>query len=190
MQFKRHRLENGLEVIAEITADALSTSIGFFVNTGSRDETPEMSGMSHFLEHMVFKGSATRDVDAVNREFEAMGAAINACTGEEHTVYYSTVLPECAEKAIEIWADILRPSLRDEDFVTEKDVILEEIQIYLDMPPFGADQKSLQSFFRVPPAGQSGRRDERDRFRDDRPDDARLPPEPLRLEQDRVGRLR
>jgi predicted Zn-dependent peptidase len=141
MEFRREQLSNGLEVIAEVNADAHSQSIAFFVRTGARDETDDVAGVSHFLEHMCFKGTPTRSAEDVNREFDEIGAHHNAFTSEECTAYYASVLPEYQQSAIELLADILRPSLRTEDFDTEKKVILEEIQMYLDQPPFGMDDR-------------------------------------------------
>ena len=127
MEFRRQTLDNGLEVIAEISPKAYSTALGYFVNTGSRDETAEISGVSHFLEHMVFKGTPTRSAEDVNRELDEIGSQSNAFTSEEHTVYYARVLPESQSRATELLSDIMRPSLRDEDFEMEKQVIIEEI---------------------------------------------------------------
>jgi predicted Zn-dependent peptidase len=139
MQFNRYTLPNGLEVIAECDPSALSLAMGFFVQTGSRDEAPVEAGVSHFLEHMVFKGTARRSAEDVNREFDELGAHYNAFTSEESTVYYASLLPEHQAPAIDLLADILRPSLRTEDFNMEKKVILEEIEMYLDQPPYGMD---------------------------------------------------
>lgn len=139
MQFNRHTLPNGLEVIAERDPSALSLAMGFFVQTGSRDEAPADAGVSHFLEHMVFKGTARRSAEDVNREFDELGAHYNAFTSEESTVYYASLLPEHQAPAVDLLADILRPSLRTEDFDMEKKVILEEIEMYLDQPPYGMD---------------------------------------------------
>jgi predicted Zn-dependent peptidase len=141
MEFRKQQLDNGLEVIAEVNDDAHSMSIAFFVRTGARDETDDIAGVSHFLEHMCFKGTPTRSADDVNREFDEIGAHHNAFTSEECTAYYASVLPEYQQPAVELLADILRPSLRTEDFETEKKVILEEIQMYLDQPPFGMDDR-------------------------------------------------
>jgi predicted Zn-dependent peptidase len=141
LEFHKHVLPNGLEVVAEANSDAHSASVGFFVRTGSRDETDEVAGVSHFLEHMCFKGTPRRSADDVNREFDEIGAHYNAFTSEECTVYYASVLPEYQEGAIDILADIMRPSLRQDDFDMEKKVILEEIQMYLDQPPFGMDDR-------------------------------------------------
>jgi len=91
----------------------------------------------------------------VNRQFDEMGAHYNAFTGEEQTVYYAAILPEYQTTALELLADILRPSLREDDFVTEKKVILEEIRMYDDQPPFGADEKCRALYFGNHPLGRS-----------------------------------
>ncbi|MEX2139499.1 MAG: pitrilysin family protein [Pirellulales bacterium] len=155
MNFQTTTLENGLEVIAECDDAAYSTALGFFVKAGARDETDAVSGVSHFLEHMAFKGTPRRTADDVNREFDEMGADYNAFTSEESTVYHAAVLPEYQARAVELLGDIMRPSLREEDFTTEKQVILEEIQMYEDQPPFGADDKCRAAFFNGHPLGRS-----------------------------------
>lgn len=153
--FRHTQLPNGLTIIAEPNPAARSVAVGFFVRTGSRDETPEVSGVSHFLEHMVFKGTLSRSADDVNREFDEMGADYNAYTSEENTVYYATVLPEHRPRAVGLLADILRPAIREEDFTTEKQVILEEIQMYEDQPPFGADDRCKAMHFASHPLARS-----------------------------------
>lgn len=155
MEFLRHTLTNGLEIVAECNADAHSTALGFFVNTGARDETDEIAGVSHFLEHMMFKGTPSRSADDVNRDFDEMGAHYNAYTSEESTVYYAAILPEHQERAVELLGDILRPSLRTEDFDTEKQVIIEEIRMYLDQPPYGADDRVKAMYFGQHPLARS-----------------------------------
>jgi predicted Zn-dependent peptidase len=155
LEFHQHTLQNGLEIVAECNDDAHSAAVGFFVRTGSRDETDAVVGVSHFLEHMLFKGTPTRSPDDVNREFDEMGAHYNAFTNEENTVYYAAVLPEFVRPAVELWADVLRPSLREEDFNTEKKVIIEEIKMYEDQPPFCADEKCRAAFFGRHPLGRS-----------------------------------
>ncbi|MEQ8211095.1 MAG: pitrilysin family protein [Lacipirellulaceae bacterium] len=139
MQFRQHTLDNGLQIIAESNPAAHSLGMGFFVRTGSRDESDEVAGVSHFLEHMAFKGTPRRTAEDVNREFDEIGAQNNAFTSEESTVYYASVLPEYQEASLDLLADIMRPSLRLEDFEMEKNVILEEIQMYADQPPYGMD---------------------------------------------------
>jgi predicted Zn-dependent peptidase len=155
LEFLKHTLSNGLEIVAECNDQAYSTALGFFVRAGSRDEGDENSGVSHFLEHMIFKGTPTRTADDVNREFDEMGASYNAFTSEEHTVYYAAVLPEYQDRATQLLADILRPSLREEDFEMEKQVILEEIRMYEDQPPFGADEKCRALYFAEHPLSRS-----------------------------------
>jgi predicted Zn-dependent peptidase len=148
-------LENGLEIVAECSLDAYSVALGFFVNAGARDETDALAGVSHFLEHMAFKGTPTRSADDVNRRFDEIGAQYNAFTSEENTVYYAAVLPEHQEQVLELLADILRPALRQDDFDTEKQVILEEIHMYEDQPPFGADDKCRAAHYAGHPLGRS-----------------------------------
>ena len=155
MRFREQVLDNGMEIVAECNEAAYSTSLGFFVRTGSRDESDENSGVSHFLEHMVFKGTPTRSAADVNRELDEMGSNSNAFTSEEQTVYYATVLPEYQNQATALLADILRPSLRAEDFVTEQQVIVEEIRKYEDQPPFGAHEKCMAAYFGDHPLGRS-----------------------------------
>lgn len=155
MEFRKHQLDNGLEIVAECNPAAHSLGLGFFVRTGSRDETDAIAGVSHFLEHMLFKGTPRRTAEDVNREFDELGAHYNAFTSEENTVYYAAVLPECQEQCVDILADIMRPSLRDEDFEMEKKVILEEIQMYADQPPFGMDDKIKELHYGSHPLSRS-----------------------------------
>jgi len=155
MPFRQHTLDNGLEIVAETSPDAYSSAYAFFVRTGARDETDAISGVSHFLEHMVFKGSAHRTAAAVNRDLDDLSASSNAYTSEEQTVYYATTLPEEQEAILELLADMMRPALRQEDFDTEKQVILEEIAKYDDQPPYGAHEKCMAAFFGEHPLGKS-----------------------------------
>src|SRR5262245_49083219 len=99
MSFHHKQLKNGLNIIAETSPSALSLALGFFVRTGSRDEGPEVSGVTHFLEHMVFKGTPNRTALDVNRDFDRIGAQYNAYTSEENTVFYAAVLPEYLPQA-------------------------------------------------------------------------------------------
>ncbi|HWB10619.1 MAG TPA: pitrilysin family protein [Pirellulales bacterium] len=155
MEFREHVLPNGLEVVAECNPEARSVALGFFVKAGACDETDDVSGVSHFLEHMVFKGTPKRTADEVNRRFDELGAHYNAFTSEEKTVYHAAVLPEYQRATVELWADLLRPSLRTSDFDTEKKVIIEEIKMYADQPPYGADDRVRASHFGRHPLGRS-----------------------------------
>ena len=151
MQFHNQVLDNGLEIIAEVNKEAFSQSLGYFVKTGSRDESPEMAGVSHFLEHMMFKGTPNRSAVDVNRELDDLGSQSNAYTSEEQTVYYMSVLPENQNAALDLLTDMMRPALRDEDFQTERQVILEEIAMYDDQPPYGAMERAMEVYFRDHP---------------------------------------
>src|SRR5437764_12575694 len=130
-------------------------ALGFFVRTGSRDETSEVSGVSHFLEHMIFKGTPRRSALDVNRDFDRIGAHYNAFTSEENTVFYAAILPEYLPEAVDILADILRPSLRGQDFELEKNVIIEEIGMYDDQPMWSAYDQAKRSFFAEHPLANS-----------------------------------
>jgi predicted Zn-dependent peptidase len=155
MPFHTHKLPNGLQLIGETSPSARSVALGFFVRTGSRDETPEVSGVSHFLEHMMFKGTPRRTAHDVNLDFDRIGANNNAYTSEENTVYYAAVLPEYLPRAIDILADILRPSLRQEDFDVEKKVILNEIKMYDDQPGWAAGDHARRIYYGTHPLGNS-----------------------------------
>lgn len=155
MTFHHTTLSNGLEVIAEINDRAHSTAAGFFVKTGSRDETSELSGVSHFLEHMTFKGTPRRDALAVNKDFDKVGAKHNAQTSEEDTFYHVTCLPEYLPPAFDVLADILRPTIGEDDFETEKKVIIEEIRMYLDNPMSVAYEAAKTAHFGTHPLGNS-----------------------------------
>ena len=154
MPFRQHTLDNGLEIVAETSPDAYSAAYAFFVRTGAR-RNAGISGVSHFLEHMVFKGSANRSAAEVNRDLDDLSASSNAYTSEEQTVYFATTLPDDQEPIVELLADMMRPALRQEDFDTEKNVILEEIAKYDDQPPYGAHEKCMAAFFGDHPLGKS-----------------------------------
>lgn len=132
--FEKVVLPNGLTIAAEVVPHAHSAAVGFFVRTGARDEAPELMGVSHFLEHMMFKGTARRSAEDVNREFDEIGAKYNAYTSTELTCFHAQTLPDRLDRATDILADILRPALREQDFTAEKSVILEEIAMYKDNP--------------------------------------------------------
>jgi predicted Zn-dependent peptidase len=153
--FQSHVFDNGLEVIGETSPSARSVAVGFFVRTGARDEADNVSGVTHFLEHMVFKGTPHRTALDVNRDFDRIGAHYNAFTSEENTVFYAAILPEYLPQAVDILADILRPSLRVEDFDMEKNVIIEEIGMYEDQPMWSAYDHAKRTHFARHPLGKS-----------------------------------
>lgn len=155
LTFHHHQLPNGLDVVAEVNPDSHSFAAGLFVKTGSRDETTDINGVSHFLEHMMFKGSDKYTWEDVNRIFDEIGARYNAFTSQEMTAYYANVLPEFTEKAVEHLSHLLRPAIRNEDFTTEKKVILEEIAMYLDDPGHRLYEKLMEVHFGNHPLSMS-----------------------------------
>ncbi|MEM7735641.1 MAG: pitrilysin family protein [Deinococcota bacterium] len=155
LRFDKTVLDNGLTVIGEHNPDAQSFAAGYFVTTGSRDEQADIAGVSHFLEHMMFKGTSTRNAEDINREFDELGANYNAFTSDERTVYYGAVLPEQAPPLLELLSDMMRPALRQEDFDLEKNVILEEIAMYKDRPGFRIFEEANPKYFAGHPLGNS-----------------------------------
>lgn len=145
--FRETTLSNGLRIAAEIDSRGYSAAFGYFVRAGSRNETDQQSGLSHFLEHMMFKGTARRSAADVNRELDELGGQGNAYTTEEQTVYYATVLPKFQDRLLDLLTDMLTPSLSTDEFETERKVILEEIAKYEDQPPFGAFERSMEIQF-------------------------------------------
>jgi predicted Zn-dependent peptidase len=155
MQFRHEQLDNGLDVIAEVNPSAATCAAGFFVRTGSRDESAEISGVSHFLEHMAFKGSQRRTAEEVNRGFDEIGADYNASTSEENTIFYGAVLPEFQPRLLDLLTDLIDPALRQEDFDVEKGVILDEIAVYDDQPNHRIYDRLMEATFAAHPLGQS-----------------------------------
>lgn len=155
LTFQHHQLANGMDVLVEVNPDAHSFAAGLFVKTGSRDEPREINGVSHFLEHMMFKGSDRYTWEDVNRIFDELGARYNAYTTQEMTAYYANVLPEFTERTLEHLSQLLRPALRIEDFESEKKVILEEIAMYLDEPGQRVYERAMLEHFGQHPLGMS-----------------------------------
>lgn len=155
MEFKSEKLKNGLVMIGEINESAKSAAVGFFVKTGSRDESLQINGVSHFLEHMLFKGTDKLSALQVNEAFDRTGAQYNAFTSEENTVYYAAVLPEYLAEVTQLWTQLMRPALRDEDFNIEKNVIKEEIAMYRDSPTYDVMDQCRTLHFAGHPCGNS-----------------------------------
>jgi predicted Zn-dependent peptidase len=146
-----HKTAGRPQVVILRDPSALTVSMGWFVKTGSRDETPTIAGVSHFLEHMVFKGTKNRTAEQINRELDDLGAQSNAFTSEDSTVFYASVLPECQARCINLLTDLMQPLFDPNEFDTEKQVILEEIAMYDDQPPYGAFELAMENFFAAHP---------------------------------------
>ncbi len=154
--FRETTLPNGLKILAEVDDAAHSAAAGFFVKTGARDEQTPLMGVSHFLEHMMFKGTPSRTAEQINQGFDRLGARNNAYTSAEMTCFYATVLPEFLlgqDGVLEVLSDMMRPALRQSDFDTEKNVILEEIAMYDDNPFWVLYERALEEHFERHPLG-------------------------------------
>lgn len=128
-------LDNGVRVVTEKVPSVRSVTIGVWVDVGSRDEGRGEEGFSHFIEHMVFKGTRRRSAEAISREIDALGGELNAFTSRECTTFYAKVLDEYAEQGIDLLADIFHHSRFDpRELIKEKRVVLEEIRMVEDDP--------------------------------------------------------
>lgn len=135
MSIKVKKLSNGIPVLME-NIDSINTiSLGIFVKTGSRDEYPEESGVSHYIEHMMFKGTTNRSAKEISEEIDNEGGMINAYTSRDTTCYYIQMLANKIEKGIEILSDMfLNSTFTEENLDKERNVIIEEIRMYDDIP--------------------------------------------------------
>lgn len=131
-EFFEHRLDNGLRVVIERMPHVQSAAAGFLVQTGARDEVPPLAGVSHFVEHMCFKGTPKRTWHQITIDFDDMGSTYNAYTSKERTVYFGWVRVEDLERQIELLADMMQSKMPPEEFDMEKKVILEEIAMSAD----------------------------------------------------------
>ena len=135
MSLNEHRLPNGFRIVTEHMPGLASASIGVWVSAGGRHETPQQNGIAHFLEHMAFKGTATRSALQIAEAIEDVGGYINAYTSREVTAYYVRVLENDVALGLEVIADILRnPMLDPGEIEVERGVILQEIGQALDTP--------------------------------------------------------
>src|SRR5256885_12079755 len=126
-------LDSGLRVVSERIDTVRSVALGFWIRTGSRDETVEEAGVSHFLEHLIVKGTIRFSSTEIDQIFDGMGAEINAGTGKETTSVYSRFLDQHFERAFDVMTDmVLRPAYPDID--SERQVVIEEIAMYEDEP--------------------------------------------------------
>ena len=152
--FYTHRLNNGLQIVGQPMPDFESVAVSYYVHTGSRDEKdPSIAGVSHFLEHMVFKGTKELDWQEITLAFNKIGAELNAFTSHESTVYYARVLGEYLDRAVELLSDMMYPRLAESDFETEKEVIVNEIARSEDQPYNIAYRRMMQTYFGEHPLG-------------------------------------
>jgi predicted Zn-dependent peptidase len=133
--FRKEHLSNGIPVVMEPLKNMRSVALGIWVKVGSRNETPDKNGISHFLEHMFFKGTQKRTAKDIAIEIDSLGGELNAFTSKESTIFYVKILDEYIEKGIELLSDIfLHSTFPKEDIEKEKRIVKEEIKMVEDMP--------------------------------------------------------
>jgi predicted Zn-dependent peptidase len=132
---KKHTCQNGLRIVLEEIPTVRSVAIGIWIATGSRNEVQDNNGISHFLEHMFFKGTKTKSAREIAESFDSIGGQVNAFTSKEYTCYYAKVLDNHAEYALHTLSDMFFDSAFDEEEMgKEKNVVYEEIKMYEDTP--------------------------------------------------------
>ncbi len=154
--YKIEKLTNGLTIVLEEIPALRSVSVGILVGTGSSSETEEIAGISHFVEHMLFKGTAKRSAYDIAKEIDAIGGKINAGTDKEYTSYYAVVLDTHLDVAINILSDMYLNSVFDKDEINkERNVILEEIGMYEDTPDENIHDLACQNILDGHPLGRT-----------------------------------
>ena len=157
------QLESGLTVATEHVPGALSVATGVWVGVGSRDEPEELSGVSHFLEHLLFKGTPTRTSQDISRSVDRVGGDFNAFTAKEYTAYYIRLPARHASFGVDLLGDVLiRPALREADVDSERLVILEELAMDDDSPDDVAHRAFAAQLFADHPLGRETAGDRRD----------------------------
>src|SRR5271155_99573 len=130
-------LANGVRVITEVMPHVRSISVGIWIGTGSRRETSDQNGISHFIEHMLFKGTTSRSAEDIARSVDSVGGNLDAFTAKELVCFNTKVLDQHLPRAFDVLADlVLHPLFRDEDIDKEKGVVLEEIKMDADSPDY------------------------------------------------------
>ncbi|GHF50662.1 putative Zn-dependent peptidase [Deinococcus metalli] len=150
---ERHVLPGGLTVLLDPDADAQTVAAGYFVRTGARDELPAEMGVSHFIEHLLFKGSDTLSAAELNARLDDLGGHANAFTSEEATVYHAASLPERTAELLGTLTELMRPALRAADIEPERGVILEEIAMYADQPSVRVAEELHADYWGAHPLG-------------------------------------
>src|SRR5881397_1849710 len=152
-KYELSELDSGERVISEKVPSVRSVSLGFWIGAGSRDERDERAGVSHFIEHLLFKGSAGYDAQQIAETFDAMGAELNAATSREHTLVYSRVPDRHVEEAVRVMTDMVyAPRFAELD--QEREVVLEEIAMYEDTPQELVHDLFSQAVFGDHPLGR------------------------------------
>jgi predicted Zn-dependent peptidase len=151
----REVLDNGFRLVTEAMPHVRSVSIGVWLTRGSRHESDEQSGIAHFVEHMLFKGTTTRSAEDIAQAIDSIGGQIDAFTSKEYAGYYIKVLDEHLPFALDVLSDVvLRPAFADGDIEREKKVILEEIKMVEDTPDDLVHELFTQTFWEGHPLGR------------------------------------
>jgi predicted Zn-dependent peptidase len=154
-QIRTTVLPNGVRVVTEQMSHVRSVSIGIWLNSGSRRETGAENGISHFIEHMVFKGTAKRSAEDIARAVDALGGNLDAFTGKELVSFNTKVLDEHLPKVFDVLSDmVLHPAFRHEDIAKEKGVILEELKMEVDNPEYLVHETFSRNFWKDHPLGK------------------------------------
>lgn len=154
--FEKSTLKNGIRVVTERMPELHSVSVGFWVVAGSRHEEESLGGISHFLEHMLFKGTETRSASDIAREIDSVGGVLNAFTDREFCCYYAKVLGDKLPRAVDILSDLLLNSVFDpEEIEKERRVILQELHMIEDSPDDLIHDMLSESVWREHPLGHS-----------------------------------
>src|SRR5439155_1322383 len=149
------RVDNGLRVVTEAMPELRSVAVGFWAGTGSRDEPDPLAGASHFLEHLLFKGTAQRSAQEIAEVVEAVGGEMNAFTTKEYTAYYVRLLDEDLDLALDILSDVVwAPAFRPDEVDCERQVILEEIRMHGDTPDELVHSLFSEALFPGQPVGR------------------------------------
>src|SRR5579862_2189014 len=160
-------LPSGVRVITETMPHVRSVSVGLWVKAGSRRESPEQNGISHFIEHMLFKGTTNRSAEEIARSVDSIGGNLDAFTAKELVCYNTKILDEHLPIAMDVLSDlVLNPLFREEDIEKEKGVILEEIKMDADNPDYLVHEIFSANFWKDHPLGKPilGTRDTVKRF--------------------------
>lgn len=154
--YKKHVLENGLTIIGEEIPYVKSISLGVWINAGSRIEDEEISGVSHFIEHMLFKGTRNRTSKQIASEIDNLGGQINAFTSKECTCYYVKLLDSHIDIGIDVLSDmILNSKFNEDDLDKERSVIIEELKMYEDSPEDLAYDLLTENIYKNDPLGMN-----------------------------------
>ncbi|HCD51885.1 MAG TPA: insulinase family protein [Balneolaceae bacterium] len=148
-------LQNGLRIVTEKIDSVKSISVGIWVKTGSRNESDELAGVTHFLEHMLFKGTDSRSAYDIALSMESVGGYLNAFTSSEYTCYYARCVDAQLPRALDVLSDmVLNPSFPEEEIEKEKKVVIEEMKMYRDSPDDYLFEEFSSKMFEGHPLGR------------------------------------